>query len=184
MKAKNMKITVPIDAVPQGRPRVVNRIAFDPEKSRQFKKDFATLVQLLNSGANFFTGAVKVDIKVYRQSSKFKSVTVRQYGDADNIAKGILDACKGILWHDDAQVADLHITKNLADKPRVELSVEEIKMEERSYSELLGLLQKLIETRRFIDSTFRFYEKEIYDDLTAVVDDKIKYVMALVTKAA
>lgn len=120
-----MKITVPIDAPPQQRTntgKYGNR--FDPQKSRQFKKDFATLVQLLNRGANFFTGAVKVDIKVYRQSSKFKSVTVRKYGDADNIAKGILDACKGILWHDDAQVADLHITKNLADMPRVELSVE------------------------------------------------------------
>ena len=121
-----MKLTIPIDAVSQERPRVYNRVAVDPPKSRQFKKDFATFVQLLNRGKNFFTGAVKVDIKVFRQADKFKSgVTSSQFGDVDNLAKGILDACKGILWIDDRQVADLHITKNLAESPYVELSVED-----------------------------------------------------------
>lgn len=80
-----------------------------------------------------FTGAVKVDIKVFRQANKFKSgVTSRQFGDADNLAKAILDACNGILWIDDAQVVDLHITKNLAASPYVELSVEENKNEEHT----------------------------------------------------
>ncbi len=74
-----------------------------------------------------FTGAVKVDIKIFRQAIKFKSgVTVRQFGDVDNLAKGILDACNGVLWIDDAQITDLHITKNLAESPYVELSVEAI----------------------------------------------------------
>lgn len=122
-----MKITLPIDAVPQkrtGTSKYGKR--FDPAKSRQFKKDFATLVQLFTRGKILFTGAVKVDIKIFRQGTEFKSgVTSRQFGDVDNLAKGILDACNGLLWIDDAQVTDLHISKNLADYPYVELSVEE-----------------------------------------------------------
>ncbi len=34
-----------------------------------------------------------------------------QKPDADNIAKAICDALNGIAWTDDAQVAELHITK-------------------------------------------------------------------------
>jgi Holliday junction resolvase RusA-like endonuclease len=32
-------------------------------------------------------------------------------GDLDNLAKGILDAATGVLWHDDSQVASLQIEK-------------------------------------------------------------------------
>jgi Holliday junction resolvase RusA-like endonuclease len=35
-------------------------------------------------------------------------------GDADNIAKAVLDACTGLLWHDDAQVASLSVEKLIA----------------------------------------------------------------------
>jgi Holliday junction resolvase RusA-like endonuclease len=34
--------------------------------------------------------------------------------DADNIAKAVLDAANGILWHDDAQIAQLLVTKMVA----------------------------------------------------------------------
>ena len=118
---------IPIDAVPQGRPRFYNGVATDPARSRHFKTDFATLVKVMKRGANILTGLLKVEIKVYRRKTKFKDgLTDNQFGDVDNLAKGILDACNGILWEDDRQITDLHITKNLSDEPRVELSVEMI----------------------------------------------------------
>lgn len=51
--------------------------------------------------------------------------TLRNH-DLDNI-KGLLDACTGILWLDDGQVTDLHITKAY-DKGngRVEMSVDNL----------------------------------------------------------
>lgn len=35
-------------------------------------------------------------------------------GDADNIAKAVLDAGNGVLWNDDRQVAVLHVCKVIA----------------------------------------------------------------------
>jgi crossover junction endodeoxyribonuclease RusA len=48
----------------------------------------------------------------------------RRKHDIDNI-KVLLDALTGIVWDDDGQIADLHITKAYDKaKPRVEMAVE------------------------------------------------------------
>lgn len=49
----------------------------------------------------------------------------RRNHDLDNI-KGLLDALTGILWLDDGQITDLHITKGIdKENPRVEISLLE-----------------------------------------------------------
>lgn len=44
-------------------------------------------------------------------------LTFRRQGrgrvDVDNLAKTVLDACKGVVWKDDSQVVSLHIVKRL-----------------------------------------------------------------------
>ena len=119
-----MQLHITIDIVPQGRPRFYRGIAYDPPKSRQFKKDLALIANSLVSSA--FSGEVKVKLDIYRQKSKFKKgVTSKKYGDIDNLAKAVLDALNGICWHDDSQISDLHITKNLADTPRIDIEITE-----------------------------------------------------------
>lgn len=50
----------------------------------------------------------------------------RRKHDIDNI-KALLDACTGILWEDDGQIIDLHITKGLDKlRPRVDMTVREV----------------------------------------------------------
>jgi len=121
-----MQLHIPIDIVPQGRPRFYRGIAYDPPKSRQFKKDLALIANSLVSSA--FSGEVKVKLDIFRQRSKFKKgVTSKRYGDIDNLAKAILDALNGICWYDDSQISELHVTKNLADEPHIEIEIEEIK---------------------------------------------------------
>ena len=34
--------------------------------------------------------------------------------DSDNLAKAVLDACQGVLWKDDSQIADLRVAKRIA----------------------------------------------------------------------
>ena len=49
--------------------------------------------------------------------------------DADNIAKAVCDAGNGVLWVDDAQVVELHVTRFVAAEggaPRVEVTVRTI----------------------------------------------------------
>jgi len=116
-----MNLSVNIDAVPQGRPRFYRGIAIDPPKCKAFKKEFAELVKK-QCDTGILTGAIRLKIDIYRD---FKTATNQRYGDADNLAKGIMDALTGVLWQNDKQITDLHITKNLG-TPRVNLSIEVI----------------------------------------------------------
>lgn len=123
-----MKLNIPIDVIPQGRPRFYNGIAIDPPKSKQFKTELAMLVKSLRRGSALLDGAIKIELGIYRQASKFKKgVTSKKYGDIDNLAKAILDAFNGVIWQDDSQIVDLHITKNLADVPMIKILIEEVK---------------------------------------------------------
>lgn len=115
-----MKITIQIDAIPQGRPRFYKGVAVDPPKCKKFKQDFALLINSQYHDAPL-SGNVLVTIRIYRN---FNKPTNKRYGDIDNLAKGILDACNGILWLDDAQIVDLHIIKYVTDcLPYVELEI-------------------------------------------------------------
>ncbi len=117
-----MKLSIPIDTIPQGRPRFYHGIAIDPPKSRQFKKDLALMVNSLAESA-FYTGEISLKIDIYRNK---KSVTSRRYGDIDNLAKAILDGLNGVMWQDDSQITHLQVTKNLAKTPRIEIDIEEL----------------------------------------------------------
>lgn len=119
------KFVIPLDAVPQQRPRFFNGRAYDPPQCAKFKKDFAAL---LHADTEIMTDTLKVDITVYRAASKFKQgASSKRYGDCDNLAKGILDACNGILWKDDSQIVDLHVEKAVASEPQIVLIVDELK---------------------------------------------------------
>ena len=61
-----------------------------------------------------------VIVKVYRNSQP----TNNNFGDADNLAKFILDACNGILWIDDRFITELIIQKFHTDlEPHVNIFV-------------------------------------------------------------
>ena len=47
----------------------------------------------------------------------------RRARGCDNLSKCILDGCNKILWLDDKQVTDLHITKQIGDVPGVLVTV-------------------------------------------------------------
>ena len=40
----------------------------------------------------------------------------RRRKDLDNLAKGVLDACNGLVWQDDQQIVELHLTKSFSSK--------------------------------------------------------------------
>lgn len=46
--------------------------------------------------------------------------------DADNVGKSVLDACNGVLWDDDSQVAALTVRREIdRANPRTEVRVQE-----------------------------------------------------------
>jgi Holliday junction resolvase RusA-like endonuclease len=60
-------------------------------------------------------GSLKVEIAIYWPD--------RRKHDIDNI-KSLIDACTCILWEDDSQITDLHLTKGYdKSKPRIQMEV-------------------------------------------------------------
>ena len=120
-----MKLTIPIDVIPQGRPRFTKTgIAYDPPQSRKFKAQLAQLILAQDLPPKPFTGKISVRVEIYRQ---FKSATTPKFGDVDNLAKIILDAINdtGVVWKDDRLITELTIVKATASEPRVEIWIEE-----------------------------------------------------------
>ncbi|CUB08538.1 RusA family crossover junction endodeoxyribonuclease [Bacillus thuringiensis] len=135
-----IKFTVLGEPVAQGRPRAGIRngkISMrDPMKSRNFKQ-YVRLVASQNAPEELLEGPLFLEVKVYKpllkKFSKKKRLEAEQglirpatKPDVDNYAKGILDGLNSVLWKDDNQVVDLHVSKWYSEKPRIEVTVKEL----------------------------------------------------------
>jgi Holliday junction resolvase RusA-like endonuclease len=113
---------------PQGRPRFFRKGNFvgtyDPKESRQYKENVSA--QLVAQSPAILDGPVtiKLDFFLPRPKSLPKKVVHHvKKPDVDNLIKGVFDACKGILWHDDTQVVDMTCAKFYGDPPKVIIEV-------------------------------------------------------------
>ena len=134
-----MKLVVMGEPVAAGRPRFSRRggfvKAYDPKKSRKYKEEIKKQAsKQLSKDYQPFSGAIKVEICVYRKIQK--SVSKKEYArrlsnevrptvkpDADNYIKIILDGLNGLVWLDDNQITDVSAHKYYSDKPRVEVEI-------------------------------------------------------------
>jgi Holliday junction resolvase RusA-like endonuclease len=132
-----IKITVPGQPVPQGRPKFTtiggHARAYDPKKSVDYKKIVAYHA-MQHKPKLLLEGELEVEILIYKESLKSfsrKNMELAELGqlrpvtkpDADNYAKGPLDAMKGIIWKDDGQIVDLIARKFYSSKPRIEITI-------------------------------------------------------------
>lgn len=135
-----IQFTVYGEPVAQGRPRFSTQggfvKAYDPAKSKDFKK-YVKLVASENRPPKLLEGPIQMDVKIYKATLKSfskKKVELAEKGvirpltkpDADNYVKGVKDALKSIIWKDDSQVVDLHISKWYSETPRIEISIQEL----------------------------------------------------------
>ncbi|WP_026678196.1 RusA family crossover junction endodeoxyribonuclease [Fictibacillus gelatini] len=143
-----IKFTVYGEPVSQGRPRastIQGRVRmYDPAKSREYKK-YVKLVASQNAPAKLLEGPLVLNVKVYKPTLKSfskKKKAAAERGeirpttkpDADNFVKAIKDACNQILWKDDSQIVDLHVSKFYSEKPRIEIMVEPLEAQEQQLS--------------------------------------------------
>ena len=104
-----LEFFIPIEPVPQGRPRFARRgnfvTTYDPAESRAYKA--AVIAHVEKMGLVPYEKDIPVMLRLRFLLSKPKSVK-RQYPtvkpDLDNLTKGVKDALKGFTWEDDAQV--------------------------------------------------------------------------------
>lgn len=87
-----------------------------------------------------FVGPVAVRITSYFElpasHHRVREPLARQWKqtkpDGDNVEKAVLDACNGIAWVDDVQVAKMEWTRLMAaqgEEPRLEIEIEEISVD-------------------------------------------------------
>lgn len=135
-----IEIEVPGEAVPQARPRVTRRGTYDPPRCKAYKQKVALIAKTEMRGRPPMSGPVQMFVNVYHgipkswsRNKKIDAIADVIYPttkpDIDNILKGIMDALKGIVWKDDAQVVIIEAMKEYGEFSRVEMIIEEIEQQ-------------------------------------------------------
>lgn len=118
----SFRFTVPGAPVPKARGRTVRPKG---QKVRTITPastaNFEATVKLVAASARPAHWPMHCEYKVSIHAVRAR----RGRGDNSNIAKAVEDACNTILWADDVQIAELHVTRDLdRSTPRTEVTVE------------------------------------------------------------
>ncbi|RKJ60401.1 RusA family crossover junction endodeoxyribonuclease, partial [Butyricicoccus sp. 1XD8-22] len=129
-----MEFTIDGDVQAQERPRFSNRggyvKTYDPPKSRKYKEYVAEVAKEY-APEELIESEIVLTIDVYIKIPKSYTKKQRQEiidnhmlhskkPDVDNLAKGIKDGITGVIWKDDSQIVELHISKFYSEEPRAE----------------------------------------------------------------
>lgn len=143
-----IEFTVYGEPVAQGRPRASTRNGFvrmyDPKNSKDFKQ-YVKLVASEYKPDQLLSGPLQLDVKVFKPAlksfSKKKKLEAEQgllrpisKPDVDNYVKGIKDALNKVIWNDDSQIVDLHVSKYYSETPRIEVAVQTLEVQPEQLS--------------------------------------------------
>jgi Holliday junction resolvase RusA-like endonuclease len=133
--------TVMGDCIAQGRPRTTiiagHAVIYDPAKSKSYKNYIKMGASEAMQGQPLMEHPIKMIVWVFRPLLKSFSKKKRQAAmdqallpagkpDIDNLYKTVSDACEGVVYLNDSQIAELIIRKRYSDTPRVEVTVKEL----------------------------------------------------------
>ena len=138
----NITFTIPGAAVGKGRPKFARRGDFvhtyTPEKTASYENLVKLYSQMAMKKAKMSITDRPVNVSIVVRAPIPKSFTKKKKMDAaanilkptskpdlDNVAKGILDAMNGIVFHDDKQVVALSIMKMYNVEPYTTVFVKE-----------------------------------------------------------
>ncbi len=84
--------------------RYGNRHGYQPERVTDWQDYVRYEAKAAMAGRPPFAGSLEVFIDFWLPDKRRR--------DLDNLSKGVLDACNGIVWVDDQQVTALHLVKH------------------------------------------------------------------------
>lgn len=103
-----IKITISGEPVPQSRPRfTANGHCYYPKKVCDWKETVSWQARQVMGNAQPMKGELLVVLKFYKKISPAS----KKFGDADNLAKAVLDSLNGICYFDDSQIVSLYVEK-------------------------------------------------------------------------
>jgi Holliday junction resolvase RusA-like endonuclease len=101
---------------------------YDPPKSAAWKRDIKAQLRR-EKNHKVREGALSVALEFYlsRPKSLPKSATRHiKRPDVDNLAKAVLDAMRGEVYRDDAQIEQLRVSKRYSESTGVTIDIEEL----------------------------------------------------------
>lgn len=115
--------------------RIIN--AFVPQHVRQYQAELKLAAHEAMAGRDMLAGPLEVAVTVFLQplasfSRKRLDLALRGWirpvarPDLDNYCKGTADACTGVVWRDDAEIATLHLEKWFDVDPRIRIEVRRL----------------------------------------------------------
>jgi Holliday junction resolvase RusA-like endonuclease len=128
------------EPVGKGRPRFAKRgnfvSTYTPQKTKTYEDEIRMMAKAAMGSSEPLETPVTVAIyirvgiptsfsKQKRKDALENHIRPTKKPDIDNIAKCFLDAMNGIVYLDDKQVVSLHITKEYAETPAVDVMVKE-----------------------------------------------------------
>ena len=117
-----MKITIEGDPHPMARPRVVNGHVYYLSRDIEWREIIRLncLKAMASQNRKQYEGPLEVRVKFYRKLNP----SSKQFGDVDNLLKGLFDGMNGIIFADDSQIVKVVAEKYQdKEKPRAEVEV-------------------------------------------------------------
>ncbi len=110
---------------------------YTPAEVRKWQADFKHEAREQMKDRKPTEAAIEVQISIYlpvpkSMSAKRTKAALLGYlrpvtrPDCDNYCKAISDSLNGVVWLDDSQIVDLHVSKSYAEKPSVMVEVIEL----------------------------------------------------------
>lgn len=137
-----IKLVIPGSPMGKQRPRVMkNGITYTPAKTVNYETLIKELYIEQHSGEQL-QGPIRMTIDAYFDIPKSVSQKKRRHmlsglempckrPDMDNIAKIVADALNKIAYQDDSQIVELAINKRYAEQARVEITLQEVILNEK-----------------------------------------------------
>lgn len=134
-----ISLAIPGSPHGQGRPRAVRRGGFvsvyERPEDKEWKEYARQHYAIAMKGKLAFEGPVRVVIVAFWPQPASARKAERPFRkwrvgkpDCDNVAKAVLDAANGLVWNDDAQVAELRVYRIVGregEAPRIEIVVDD-----------------------------------------------------------
>jgi|SRR5215469_176828 len=134
-----VRITLLGQPVPWARSGGNGKVRFTPQKQRNNAATLRIVAQhaMIDGEHEILDHAVRMDVSAEFQmpkswSKKKKNAAIIGLAqhtvkpDLDNIVKQIKDACKGVVYTDDARISELHARKVYGVQPKLVITVTQI----------------------------------------------------------
>lgn len=131
---RSIRFFVEGDPKGKGRPRFIRATghAITPPASASYERMVQEHARAAMTGSAMLQGPLRLDLVVYFarplswRGKQLETVWHTSKPDWDNLGKMISDAMNGIVFKDDAQIAEAHVSKKYGLMAGVQITVQEI----------------------------------------------------------